>query len=276
MGLGHIRAAFPLRFLSGGEIIVYGSRFNTFGKENLINTLLFLKNVKKGGIIMANSAVRLFCRTTCSMVSRSGKTFIFLMALLVIACLFSGHLLADDWQLKMKKDGITVYTRNVKGSGFKEFKATAEIKASLESALKLITDVKSYAKWSPNIKEIRVLKKINSNESIMYEYQHVSFLVADRDCVYKVIRTEDKKTKCVTLTVTAFPEYIPVRKGVVRVKTVEASWTLTPHQDTGTVTMIYQMHNEPGGKIPKWLANAFVVKQPYKNFVNMRKLLQNS
>lgn len=36
MGLGHVRAAFPLKYFAGGEIIVYGSRLTTFGKENLI------------------------------------------------------------------------------------------------------------------------------------------------------------------------------------------------------------------------------------------------
>ena len=36
MGLGHVRAAFPLRFLSGGEIIEYGSELTTFGREKLI------------------------------------------------------------------------------------------------------------------------------------------------------------------------------------------------------------------------------------------------
>ena len=42
--------------------------------------------------------------------------------------------------------------------------------------------------------------------------------------------------------------------------------------DNGQVQVIYQVHNEPGGKIPSWLVNSIVITQPYNTLKNMKKL----
>jgi hypothetical protein len=38
----------------------------------------------------------------------------------------------------------------------------------------------------------------------------------------------------------------------------------------------YQMHVEPGGLIPAWLANPFIKNVPFSTFKELRKIVQKS
>jgi len=57
------------------------------------------------------------------------KTKILKNIFLYLLCfgLFQSYLLANDWELKLKKDGIIIYTRDVPEANFKDSKLFAEI-----------------------------------------------------------------------------------------------------------------------------------------------------
>jgi len=195
--------------------------------------------------------------------------------LVIIAFFFSSFLLASDWELKKDKDGIAVYTRDVPNSRFKESKAEAEFNTSLSTALIVIEDVESYPKWVPDVREMKLLAKINANESIVYEHQRTPLLVKDRDCILRVTGTNDPLTNIATLQITSLSDYLPRRKGIVRLEKVTASWTFIPSTDKRTVRIIYQMHNEPGGNISPWMSNGYIVKRAFVIFTNLRKMVQS-
>jgi len=191
-----------------------------------------------------------------------------------IICFFSNFLLASDWTLKKDKGGITVFTRDVPGSRFKEAKAEAEVNTSLAAALKVVEDIGSYHLWVPDISEMKVLAKISDNESIVYEHEHTMFLVQDRDCIIRVTKSKDSKTNISTLKITSLPDYMPKRKGIVRLKKITASWTFIPNKDKGTVKITYQMYNEPGGHISAGLSNGYIVKRVFTMITNLEKMVQ--
>ncbi len=41
-------------------------------------------------------------------------------------------------------------------------------------------------------------------------------------------------------------------------------------EENNNVTVIYQFHGDPGGDVPAWLANSFVVSHPYKTLQNLK------
>jgi hypothetical protein len=43
----------------------------------------------------------------------------------------------------------------------------------------------------------------------------------------------------------------------------------------GNIKVQFQYFADPGGKIPAWLINTFVVKNPYKTLTNLRRLLMD-
>lgn len=194
----------------------------------------------------------------------------------LICTLFVCSASADDWKLRKNKKGIQVFTRTIPGSGFKEFKATVEVEAGLDNVLKLMEDIPSYPQWFPKLKEAKLIKIISSTEMILYQMMKLPFPADDRDTVFKVSASRDSANGAVTLKLTSLGDYLPERKGVIRVKQISGSWTFIPDAAKSTVQVIYQMHSEPGGRLPSWIANAAVVKRPFEVLNNMRDMLKKS
>jgi hypothetical protein len=179
----------------------------------------------------------------------------------------------EDWKLKRDRSGIKVYVRAVPGSGFKEFMATAELQAGMTSVMRLMEDTDSYPQWFPQIKESRVVKLISSRELILYQLMDLPFPVGDRDCVLRVQVSRDMGTGAVTFKLSSLWNYLPERKGVIRVRSISGSWTFRPDTAKGVVMVTYRMHSDPEGKLPPWIANSGVVKRPFTVLTNMRKML---
>ena len=59
----------------------------------------------------------------------------------------------NSWELKKEDDGISVYTREVEGSAFKELKINFNVKTTLSAIIALFKDVPSYPDWVYKCKE---------------------------------------------------------------------------------------------------------------------------
>lgn len=59
---------------------------------------------------------------------------------------------------------------------------------------------------------------------------------------------------------------------MVRIRKGSGYWDLEEDND-GNVKVVYQFHGEPGGEIPSWLANSFVVSHPLVTLNNLIKIL---
>lgn len=70
----------------------------------------------------------------------------------------------------------------------------------------------------------------------------------------------------------AEPDYLPAVEGYVRVTRVDGFWQFTPLDDKTEVT--YQVHMDPGGSVPSWLANKFVVEAPFNTLRALRERAQ--
>jgi hypothetical protein len=181
-----------------------------------------------------------------------------------------GNAGAYGWDLSQNENDIQIYTRSVEGSGFKEYKGVMEIKASLASLVALVDDAAAYPRWIHTCIEGQTLKKINPAASYAYCVNDAPWPVSDRDAVTYHVTRQDAETLSVTISITGVPDFAPERPGLVRVRKIDGFWRFTPLED-GNVRIVYQVHNEPGGNIPQWLANAVVVTQPYRTLVNMQK-----
>ena len=84
--------------------------------------------------------------------------------------------------------------------------------------------------------------------------------VTGRDVVIHVT-TEKTADGTVIRHLKADPTYIPEEKGQIRVPKLVGEWKLQP-KGQGVTEVTYQVETEPGGSIPSWLANSFVVDAP--------------
>jgi hypothetical protein len=195
---------------------------------------------------------------------------------LLLILLVINPFLNSDWKLKKEKDGIKIFTCNVKGSSFDEFKGITTIEeSSLAEILEIILDVKNYESLFPDCMNPKVLKQ----EGKYYDIHHIQvkapWPVKYRDSVYEQKAVVDNNGKHAIVTLNPLPDYIPEDKDFVRIREGSGFWELT-EDDSNNVNVIYQFHGEPGGDIPAWLANSFVVSQPFETLKNLRNRVKTN
>jgi ribosome-associated toxin RatA of RatAB toxin-antitoxin module len=198
---------------------------------------------------------------------------IFPMWILILLPLFS---LSDpgDWKLKKNENGIEVYTRYAENSPLKEVRVVTVVQSSLSAIVALLLDVKNYPNWIYSCSEASTLNVINDHDEYHYQVTHLPWPLSNRDLIWHFKIEQEETTKIVAVTNTSEPDYIPAKKGIVRVKHVQSGYRLTPLAN-GKIKVEFEIFVDPGGNIPAWLVNANIVSAPYKTTVGMIKQLPN-
>ena len=190
------------------------------------------------------------------------------MTLLATAVMgFAGTALADDWKLEKEDDGVKVFLSPVAGSKYKAYRGVVDIKADVAKINALQEDVAGSCKWIHACAEMRLLKTEGDN-SWTYSKIDMPWPVTGRDVVIHVT-TEKTADGGLIRHLKAEPSYIPEEKGEIRVPKLIGEWKLVP-KGAGVTEVTYQVQTEPGGSIPSWLANSFVVDAPMNTLKGLR------
>ncbi|HKS11832.1 MAG TPA: START domain-containing protein [Pseudomonas sp.] len=166
---------------------------------------------------------------------------------------------AESWQVAKDEQGIKVSLSEVSGSTYKAYRGVALIKAPLARIKALQEDVAGACAWIHECKSQRLLKH-EGDQSWTYTQFNTPWPVTPRDSVLHVTTVQEADGSLVR-KLEGQPAYLPDTKGFVRVSQVEGFWRLVPKGDSTEVT--YQVHTEPGGSVPSWVANKFVVDAPF-------------
>jgi hypothetical protein len=171
-----------------------------------------------------------------------------------------------DWELRKSKKGIEVYTRSVEGFSLDECKGIVIIHASVDQLVTTLKNVEDYVTWYPDCVKAELLES-ELEEHIHYFEIKAPFPVSNRDGYYRnTYHTQEGELR---VELEALPEYQPEIKGLVRVPFTKGHWLLEEINDEQT-RVTYQVHADPGGSIPAWLANAVVVSNPFETLENLK------
>jgi len=173
----------------------------------------------------------------------------------------------SEWELRKERDDIRIYTRKVEGYKIQEVKGVTEIEASPERILKVLRDVKGYPEWIHSCTVAEVLEISGDNEIIYYTVIKVPWPVTDRDMVQKM-EIEDLQGSYQTHTL-SLPEFIPEKKGLVRMPASNGGWKLVGRVN-GTTLVEMQFLNDPGGSIPGWLVNMLLTESPFQTMSGLK------
>ncbi|MFO8113695.1 MAG: START domain-containing protein [Desulfosalsimonadaceae bacterium] len=167
---------------------------------------------------------------------------------------------------------IVVYTRSVENSPFKISRGVTTVSASLGAIVSLIADTDSFPEWMHNVKRSMVIEQISKTERITYTAQKLPWPVTDRDTVVYSRLTQDPDTKQVVINVEARPDAYPEQDGHVRIPEMTNRWELTPIGG-GRVEVAYEIHVDPGGRIPTRLANSSIVDTPLNTLRGLHRMI---
>lgn len=198
---------------------------------------------------------------------------------LLLAVTASLTVLADGrWTLEKQDDelGIQVFTREVDGSDLKAFRGTMTLKSTLTAPVALIEDTRRAPEWMYNCKVVEIIEFLSPGEALSYMVTEAPWPVSDRDTIVHSLASQDKDSKVVRIDVHARTDVFPENDEYVRITQMQGFWSFAPAARAGMIDVIYEVHAEPNGGLPSWLANSVVVETPYHTLKNMQRLLQES
>jgi hypothetical protein len=195
-------------------------------------------------------------------------------AVLFIALSFCGRIFGqEDWKLNTSKEGMSVYTKTFPDSKFKAIKVELSLDATLSQLVAVVLDVNTGVDWVYATKSSVLLKKVSAAEVIYYSEVKLPWPVHNRDFIAQLTATQDPVTRVVTINGPVVPDYIPVKKDIVRVRKSEGKWVISPIAK-GRIKVEYMIRLDPGGDLPAWLFNLFVTKGPAESFENLKLQLK--
>ena len=181
---------------------------------------------------------------------------------------------SEDWVLQKDQEGIRVYTRDTEYSDFDAFRGEIEVESTLNEVVAILTDVPNHRKWMKDISEAEMVDEFDPDGYHSYGRTDAPWPVTDRDWVVRwEIRTGNDRPG-VVVTFKKADGVRPPTNDAVRTGEFEGFWHLEALDEGGTRVVYEVSHADPGGMLPAWLVNAFVVNQPYYTLSAMRRELQ--
>ncbi len=174
-----------------------------------------------------------------------------------------------EWKLAKSKNGIKVYTRSVPGYQLKEYKCEMISDASIELLTSILKDYSDHKNWGGGLSESTILNQTKDDDFHVYFRNPAPWPVSDRDIITH-FQWENWSDGIVNIKMSAAPDYIAHKDGLVRITFMNGYWRLSPMAD-GRVLVVTSAHADPGGNIPDWLANAGVVDIPYDTMLGLKK-----
>jgi hypothetical protein len=171
----------------------------------------------------------------------------------------------EDWKLKSNKDGIEVYVKDAENSDLKAIRVKCSLQATVSQITAIVLDVNTGAEWVYSTKSSTLLKQVSPLEVYYYSEVALPWPLTNRDFVAHLKASQNPATKVVTIDGPVIHNYVPEKKGIVRVNNSSGKWIISP-APKNMVKIDYTLVTNPGGSIPTWLVNLFAAKGPTETF----------
>lgn len=204
---------------------------------------------------------------------RRSLFLVFVGVFLLLPSAFAGPL-EEGWTEAKQDEGITVYTRPVPGSKYKEFMGIVDVNAPIEVVEEVYRDYKSFPQWYGMCKEIRLVKDFNKDHKIVYFVVDMMGPVKDRDLVADVVFDVKSDQGKSFININALKdELVPVQSKYVRMTHLIGKYTLTRVNDN-TTHVVYMVDSDPAGYIPAWLTNRLAKDQPFLTLKGLKEMVK--
>lgn len=186
-----------------------------------------------------------------------------------VALIAPGALLAQNWELQKQSGGVSVYTRSVGDSSLKEFRAVTAVEVPPEAALAMFEDTDAFCQWFDSCGEARTVRRLSAASWVNYFVSKQPVGVSDRD-MYIRVQVSREASGAILVSMSGVADFAPPAPGRVRVPRLTGVWRFAQGENGGTV-VTYQVHSEPGGGVPSFVANMAVTDGPFKTLLRFRQ-----
>jgi hypothetical protein len=173
-----------------------------------------------------------------------------------------------EWKEVKNDEGITVYTKKVEGSDFKAFKSTAVIKADLSSFVALILDVDGLENWGYKLKRTELLERHGDTLQVYFAEAKAPFPYSNRYGIYRNLFKWDANDKQLRIDIQLLNDASYEYEDLMLL-TGEGYWEATVLPE-GDLSLVFEMHVNPGKGIPGWLSNLFADESPFETMRSVK------
>ncbi|MCD4736479.1 MAG: hypothetical protein K8R53_10570 [Bacteroidales bacterium] len=193
--------------------------------------------------------------------------------LIIFITSYATSICQNDWKLKEEKDGIKVYSRASEYSNFDEFKGITNINASLHTFVSVLQDIEALPDWMHSVKYGYILETEGDSVQVYYTESTVPFPFQNRDGVYRNQFKWIADSNMLAVDILVLQGYVEEKSKIVRIKKGSGKWTAEV-MGADTLQITFQMLVDPGGNIPSWMANMFIVDTPFKTLWNLKEIIK--
>jgi hypothetical protein len=179
--------------------------------------------------------------------------------------------LYEGWKLESDVGGVQVYSRAMEGSQLRQVKAVAQVDASLEAVIAILTDYPNYKQWMNNVTDSKVIEQATEEISYVYTYEDTPWPVQNRFCVTKMTY-QDLQDKAMVLF-ESVPRYMQSPRDAIEFISYKGHWLV--QRGKSGCEIEYLLEANPGGHVPSWLANQLAYGGPAKTIGNLRDLAEH-
>ncbi len=189
---------------------------------------------------------------------------------------------AGEWNLVKKRNGITVYTREVEGSDFLAFRGEAVVEGSVDALVAILYDTPNAPAWIHDCSFGMTLEEMSFEENYIFQIYDLPFPVSNRQVIlHSQLTYNQEGARLDTKEANSFCENSDNSRcqkvkdeDLIEITRSRGYYLFTRTGEKGT-KVIWQQHIEPGGSIPDWLANALVVDIPYNSLLKLKELVKD-
>ncbi len=178
----------------------------------------------------------------------------------------------SGWKLKREKKGISIHVREEADSHLKEYKARAVIPHPIQEVFAFLLDVERHPEWVVRCTGITIIENQVEHKITYHTAYDMPWPAKDRDLTVETVYTHHaggKKNE--SLTQDVLLEF-PMEEGVIRMPRYR-EWVILEEIDSLNTLFVAEGFVDPGGKVPPWLVNMFLVGGIYDSVVKTRELL---
>ena len=191
----------------------------------------------------------------------------FIVALCLIPNAFA-H--TQGWELKRDREGVAIYTRESPDSPLKEYRVTAVYNYPLEALFAESTDLLSRPEWVIRCSGVEIIDTVDGRIRYHTSYD-LPWPFQDRDLVVELEVISSGPEEAHLLTRSIGLDY-PLKEGVIRMPGYREEVFFEKIDDRRT-RFRSEGFADPGGTVPAWLVNLFLVDGIYDTVIRTRERL---
>ena len=176
------------------------------------------------------------------------------------------------WKLKREKNGISIYVREQADSPLKEYKARAVIAHPIRQVSEFLSDLERHPEWVFRCTDLTIIEDQGVRKTKYHTTYDIPWPMEDRALTVEAVITHHAGGKKFESLSEDIILDFPVKKGVIRMPGYR-EWVILEDIDSMNTLFIAEGFADPGGTVPAWLVNMFLVDGIYDSVMKTREIL---